>query len=59
MRNLVPHVRVIELIKRTIMFLRRLEPISPTLRVDALILENTLDSLHRAEASYMDASVGT
>lgn len=45
MRDLISHSRVVTLIERTIGFLRRLVPISPTLRVDAIILENTLKCL--------------
>ncbi|EKG09014.1 hypothetical protein MPH_14010 [Macrophomina phaseolina MS6] len=47
MRDLIPHTRVIALVERTIRFLCRLVPISPTLRVDVAILENTLKCLNR------------
>ncbi|EOD46234.1 C6 finger domain-containing protein [Neofusicoccum parvum] len=61
MRDLIPHGRVIELVERTIRFLRRLVPISPTLRVDVAILENTLKCLNgeKSDPASVDASFGT
>ncbi|KAK7512913.1 hypothetical protein IWZ03DRAFT_41962 [Phyllosticta citriasiana] len=46
MADLIPHEKVVALLERTIKFLRRIVPISPTLRVDVAILENTLKCLN-------------
>ncbi|KAK8154681.1 hypothetical protein IWX90DRAFT_392654 [Phyllosticta citrichinensis] len=46
MADLIAHERVVALLERTIKFLRRIVPISPTLRVDVAILENTLKCLN-------------
>ncbi|EKG17627.1 hypothetical protein MPH_05075 [Macrophomina phaseolina MS6] len=61
MRDLIPHARVVGLVERTIRFLRRLVPISPTLRVDVAILENTLKCLNgeKSDPASVDASFGT
>ena len=45
LRDLVPQDRLNHLLNKTIMFLRNLSPISPTLRFDARILELSMRTL--------------
>jgi hypothetical protein len=61
LNRLVPHDRFKTLLLRTIKFLRRLSPISPTCRADCLILEKfekTLFPLADTESTtYRDEGV--
>ncbi|KAF2147209.1 uncharacterized protein K452DRAFT_3403 [Aplosporella prunicola CBS 121167] len=60
LRDLIPLARLNELMERTIKFLRRLIPISPTMRVDVAILENTQKCVNgeKSDSASVEASFG-
>ncbi|KAK8236747.1 C6 zinc finger domain-containing protein [Phyllosticta capitalensis] len=59
MADLIPHETVVRLLERTIKFLRRIVPISPTLRVDVAILENTLKCLNEERRPHLPMPMTT